>query len=53
MSHHNTTHHEAAPHPVHCDDSPSGKHWPRTIEGRSSDGMHTKTSICRHCQMIA
>lgn len=39
--------------PVHCHPSPSGKHWPRTIENINAQNQHIKTSVCRHCSRIA
>lgn len=47
-----SSHPEPAPHPVECPSSPNGKHVPRTVEGRDANGIHTKTSVCHHCQCV-
>ena len=44
---------QPAADPVECASSPNGKHAPRTVEGGDSNGVHTKTSVCHHCQQIA
>lgn len=45
-------HATAAPDPVKCPDSPTGKHRPRTIEG-VVDGVRIKRSVCRDCHRVA
>lgn len=41
-----------APDPVECPSSPTGKHAPRTVEGMTAEGVHTKTSACHHCECV-
>lgn len=50
------THPTAAPDPVECPSSPTGKHAPRTVENiETINGVetHTKTSVCHHCNQVA
>lgn len=56
MAANDNTRPEAAPNPVQCPPSPNGIHSPRTVEGVeviNGIKVHTKTSLCRHCNNVA
>jgi len=56
LSTNQNTHPTAAPDPVECAASPTGKHQPRTVENiETVNGVrtHTKTSVCSCCNQVA
>jgi len=41
---------EIAPNKIYCEFG--GKHVPRTLEARRSDGKHIKFTACRKCSKL-